>query len=66
MGAHGVGLFDDDDGADFSAEILESETMDVIVKALRAVPAEDWEYVEHPEGMRVDRCRGSGRRPNGP
>jgi hypothetical protein len=53
MGAHGTGLFDDDDGADFAAEILHGESLDVITDALKAVPEEDWEYVEHPEGMRA-------------
>jgi hypothetical protein len=53
MGAHGIGLFDDDDGADFAAEILQSQSLDIIVDALNAIPTEDWDYLEHPEGMRA-------------
>src|SRR5581483_6694692 len=53
MGAHGIGLFQDDDGADFAAEILDSESMDVIVDALKAVPEIESEYLEHPEGVRA-------------
>ena len=53
MGAHGIGLFDDDDGADFAAEILKSRSIGIIVDALKAIPSEDWEYIENPECMRA-------------
>jgi hypothetical protein len=53
MGAHGIGLLDDDDGADFAHEILNSPSMDIIVDALKAIPLDDWDYVERPEGMRA-------------
>jgi hypothetical protein len=53
MGAHGIGLFDDDNGADFAAEILKSDSFNIADNALRGIPEEDFEYVEHPEGMRA-------------
>jgi hypothetical protein len=53
MGAHGISLFDDDDGSDFAAEILRSNDIAIVANALKEVPAEDWEYCEHGTGVRA-------------
>lgn len=53
MGAHGIGSFQDDDGADFEAEILASRDIDIVIDALKAVPDEDYEYVENATAMRA-------------
>jgi hypothetical protein len=53
MGAHGIGLFDDDDGADFAAEILRSDDISLVAIALNSVPTEDCEYCDHGTGVRA-------------
>ena len=53
MGAHGIGLFDDDDGADFAADVLKSESIEIVEDALRVAATNEWDDLEHPDGMRA-------------
>ena len=46
MGAYGISPFDNDDGLDFIAKIIGAEDMDVIARAVYAVPDADEQYVE--------------------
>ena len=53
MGAHGVSPFQDDDGADFVAEIAKAKDMNVIADAVYSIPESDIEYVEGPAATRA-------------
>lgn len=53
MGGKAIGLFDEGGEADFVAEILKSDSIDVLRDALKAVPEEDYEYVDNVDGARA-------------
>lgn len=53
MGASSTNPFDDDDGADFGAEILKAEDVQVLADAIYAVPDEISEYVENGTAVRA-------------
>ena len=53
MGAHGVSPFQDDDGADFVAEIIKAKDLAVIADAVYSIPDSDDEYIEAPTATRA-------------
>jgi hypothetical protein len=53
MAGIGIACFDGFDEADFTAEILGSDSIEVLVDSLRAISPNDWEFVGHTDGMRA-------------
>ena len=53
MGARGIASFDDDEGADFAALVLRSESIDIVEHALRVAATDEWDDLRHPDGMRA-------------